>query len=84
VLAVLAHTRRPLTGRQVHQLAGAGSESGVRKVLARLTAQGLVHVSEAGQAKLYVANREHVTHQKATAAIRQARRLLDAAERLAL
>jgi predicted nucleotidyltransferase len=49
-----------LTGRQVHQLAGAGSESGVRKVLARLAAQGLVHVSEAGQAQLYVANREHV------------------------
>jgi predicted nucleotidyltransferase len=60
VLAVLARTRRPLTGRQVHQLAGAGSESGVRKVLARLAAQGLVHASEAGQAKLYVANREHV------------------------
>jgi len=60
VLAVLARTRRPLTGRQVHQLAGTGSESGVRKVLARLAAQGLVHVSEAGQAQLYVANREHL------------------------
>jgi predicted nucleotidyltransferase len=44
----------------VHQLAGAGSESGVRKVLARLGAHGLVHVSEAGQARLYTANREHL------------------------
>ncbi len=32
----------------------------MRKVLARLAAHGLVHVSEAGQAQLYVANREHV------------------------
>jgi hypothetical protein len=60
VLAVLARTRQPLTGRQVHHLADAGSESGVRKVLARLAAQGLVHVSDAGQAQLYVANREHL------------------------
>jgi hypothetical protein len=29
-------------------------------VLARLAEQGLVHVSEAGQAQLYVANREHL------------------------
>jgi predicted nucleotidyltransferase len=32
----------------------------VRKVLARLAAHGIVHVAEAGQAQLYVANREHV------------------------
>src|ERR1700722_14408813 len=60
VLMVLARLTAPVTGRQVHQLAGTGSESGVRKVLARLVGQGIVRVNEAGSALLYHANREHV------------------------
>lgn len=59
-MQVLAGTTRALTGREVHRLAGTGSESGVRSVLARLANQGLVHATDAGQATLYVANRDHV------------------------
>jgi hypothetical protein len=49
----------PLTGRQVHRIAG-GSEAGVRKVLTRLARQGILHVQEAGPSLLYTANREHL------------------------
>ena len=60
VLLVLAGTTMPLTGRQVHRLAGVGSQDGVRKVLLRLEGQGLVDVVEAGRANLYSLNRDHV------------------------
>jgi hypothetical protein len=59
VLAALARTKLPLTGRQVHKIAG-GSEAGVRKVLTRLARQGLVNVAPAGSSQLYTANREHL------------------------
>ena len=59
VLEALAKTTLPLTGRQVHRIAG-GSEAGVRKVLTRLVSQGIVHVTAAGPSLLYVANREHL------------------------
>lgn len=61
VLGVLARTSRPLTGREVHRLAGAGSESGVRLVLGRLTQHGIVSAEQAGKATLYTANRDHLT-----------------------
>lgn len=60
VLDVLAHTTRPLTGREVARVARRGSERGVRLVLHRLTAQGLVTAQEAGAASLFVLNRDHV------------------------
>lgn len=60
VLQVLVRTDRPLTGRQIWRLADAGSEGGVRRVLSRLVEQGVVLVAEAGQALLYVGNRDHV------------------------
>ena len=60
VLEVLARTLRPVTGREVHRLTGAGSESGVRLVLARLVDHGLVQATRAGRATLYVANRDHI------------------------
>lgn len=60
VLQVLARTRAALTGRQVHALAAAGSEAGVRKVLARLVRHGIVRATEAGRAMLYTANRDHI------------------------
>lgn len=60
VLEVLARTTHPLTGRDVHRLARAGSESGVRLVLNRLSGQGLVTATPAGKATLYVANRNHL------------------------
>lgn len=60
VLATLAKLSAPVTGRQVHQLTGVGSEAGVRNVLSRLVGQGVVRASAAGSAYLYMANREHV------------------------
>lgn len=60
VLDVLAHTTRPLTGREVARLASRGSQRGVRLVLDRLVANGLVRAQEAGSASLFVLNREHV------------------------
>lgn len=42
-----------LSGRQVHQLAGTGSEAGVRRVLTRLARTGLVLVHYAGNSLLY-------------------------------
>ncbi len=60
VLDVLAHTTRPLTGREIARLASRGSERGVRLVLHRLTEQGLVTTQKAGSASLFVLNREHV------------------------
>lgn len=60
VLAVLAGTTKPLTGRQVARVASHGSASGVQRVLDRLVAQGLVHAVEAPPAVLYELNRDHV------------------------
>jgi predicted nucleotidyltransferase len=60
VLAVLARTTLPLTGRAVASLSLRGSQSGVHAVLTRLVRHGLVHVSGAGSANLYLLNRDHV------------------------
>jgi predicted nucleotidyltransferase len=60
VLDVLAHTTRPLTGREIARLARRGSERGVRLVLHRLVEHGLVSAQEAGAATLFALNREHV------------------------
>jgi predicted nucleotidyltransferase len=60
VLEVLVRTTRPLTGREVHRLAAAGSENGVRAVLHRLAEQGLVLADERSNAVFYVLNRDHL------------------------
>jgi predicted nucleotidyltransferase len=60
VLAVLAGTERPLTGREISRLAGRRSHSGVLSVLTRLSRHGLVDLQEAGRALLYTLNREHL------------------------
>ena len=60
VLAVLAGTTRPLTGREVARLVRRGSQRGVLSALERLVDQGLVDRREAGRALLYTLNREHL------------------------
>jgi predicted nucleotidyltransferase len=60
VLTVLARTTKPLTGRRVHQLASAGSETGTRKVLHRLAATGLVIADQVGGSIQFSLNREHL------------------------
>jgi len=59
VLVVLAGTSRPLTGREVHRLCGH-SQRGVQEVLNRMSSHGLVDAVDAGSARLYTLNREHV------------------------
>jgi predicted nucleotidyltransferase len=60
VLAVLAGTTKPLTGRQVGRMAGHGSDRGIRIALNRLAEQGLVHAQDAPPAVLYTLNRDHI------------------------
>ena len=60
VLLVLARTTLPLTGNQVHRLAGSASRRGVQLVLQHLERHGLIDVMEAGSSNLYSLNREHV------------------------
>lgn len=60
VLAVLAGTTRPLTGREIARLVGRKSHSGVLDVLNRLTTHGVVERHEAGKALLFLLNRDHL------------------------
>jgi predicted nucleotidyltransferase len=60
VLAVLAGADEEFTGRRIHRVLGRGSEHGVRKAADRLVHQGIVLRRQAGQAKLYCLNRDHV------------------------
>lgn len=59
VLAVLAGTTLPLTGRRIARLAGA-SHGAVNAVLARLVRGGLVDAERYGNAIVYTANRDHL------------------------
>jgi predicted nucleotidyltransferase len=60
VLAALARTTRPMTGREVSRVVGRESHEGVREVLNRLTEHGLVDRQEAGRALLFTLNRDHL------------------------
>jgi len=60
VLRVLARTTHPMTRQQVADLIGEASEAGVRKVLRRLAAQGVVIEQRIGTHYTYVGNREHI------------------------
>lgn len=60
VLTVLAHAGEELTAGMVATRCQRGSEAGIRNVLARLAAQGIVSTKTAGNAVLYALNRDHV------------------------
>ena len=60
VLGALAATTARASGAQVHRMAGTGSPDGVRRVLTRLVAQGIVMAEEHPNATLYLLNRDHV------------------------
>lgn len=61
VLAVLARTDRPLSGRRTTELVGGRvAQSRVNSILKVLTEAGLVLVEEQPPAKLYRLNRKHV------------------------
>lgn len=60
VLHALAATTARASGAQVHRMAGMGSPDGVRRVLTRLVAQGIVLADEHPNATFYLLNRDHV------------------------
>jgi Fe2+ or Zn2+ uptake regulation protein len=60
VLRVLARITHPLTRREISQLVADASEAGVRKVLKRLTHQGIVIEQQIGSQFAYAVNREHL------------------------
>jgi predicted nucleotidyltransferase len=60
VLHALAATTARASGAQVHRMAGTGSPDGVRRVLTRLAAQGIVLAEEHLNATFYLLNRDHV------------------------
>lgn len=60
VLRVLAKAASPLTTQQVIDLSADGSPAGIRKVLRRLTDQGIVAESRVGKTYTYEANRDHL------------------------
>lgn len=60
VLRVLAGTTAPMSGRHIHSLTTVGSQQQVARILRRLVGTGLVHLTRAGAANLYVLNRDHV------------------------
>ena len=60
VLAVLARAGKPLTAGEVAAQTPRGSEIGVRKCLARLVEQGIVHATQMGRNRVHELNREHL------------------------
>lgn len=60
ILEVLARADHSFSGREVQRQIVHASEAGVRRALARLVRQGIVVVMQAGSAKLYRLNREHL------------------------
>ena len=60
VLAVLARSGKPLTAGEVATQMPRGSEVGVRRSLARLVEQGIVHAEMMGRNLVHELNRDHV------------------------
>lgn len=60
VLAALARVEAPFTTGQVHRLVPLASEDGIRRVLQRLTGQGIVLSARVGNAYTYRLNRDHL------------------------
>ncbi len=60
VLTALAAADGPFTTGQLTRVLGEGSEEGIRKVLRRLTTQGIVSAERIGPAFAYRLNRAHL------------------------
>lgn len=60
VLTVLAQHEVTFTTGQLHRVLARYSEEGIRKVLMRLTRQGIVHSERVGSAYSYQLNRDHL------------------------
>jgi hypothetical protein len=60
VLTALARHEGAFTAGQLHRVLSHYSEEGIRKVLQRLTRQGVVHSERVGHAHSYRLNRQHL------------------------
>ncbi len=60
VLTILAQVDQAFTPGQLHRMLGQYSEAGVRKVLARLTQQGVVRAERVSHIYRYRLNQEHL------------------------
>ncbi|PUB28836.1 nucleotidyltransferase-like protein [Promicromonospora sp. AC04] len=59
-LRVLWRAGAPLTGSEIHRLAGKGSVGGIRLALSRLALQGIVVSSRIGASTTHALNRDHL------------------------
>jgi predicted nucleotidyltransferase len=60
VLTLLAQHEVTFTAGQLHRMLNRYSEEGIRKVLTRLTRQGIVHSERIGNVYSYQLNRDHL------------------------
>ena len=77
VLQVLSATTAGCTAAEAHRRLGRGSDEGVRKVLSRLVAQGVVVVETPARYPIYHLNREHLAVPHIEALTRVRGELLD-------
>jgi predicted nucleotidyltransferase len=82
VLAALALADAAFTAGQLHRILPQHSEDGIRRVLHRLTAQGIVSSERIGGAYLYRLNRAHLAAEPITALARLRARFLDLIEKM--
>jgi predicted nucleotidyltransferase len=80
VLAVLAQHEATFTTGQLHRVLNRYSEEGIRKVLLRLTRQGVVHSQRVGNAYSYRLNRQHLAAEPIIQLARLPRTLLQRLE----
>jgi hypothetical protein len=80
VLAVLALADTSFTPGQLHRILSRHSEDGVRRVLQRLTGQGVVSAERVGRAYTYRLNRGHLAAEPIAALARLRQTLLDRIE----
>lgn len=60
ILRTLWRAGAPMTGAEVHRIAGKGSVGGIRLALSRLALQGIVLTSRVGTAATHALNRDHL------------------------
>jgi len=80
VLTILALVEAPFTTGQLNRLLPDRSHEGIRKVLQRLVAQGVVDAERVGYASNYRLNREHLAAEPIIALANQRRTLLQRIE----
>jgi predicted nucleotidyltransferase len=80
VLAVLAQHEATFTTGQLHRVLNRYSVEGIRKVLLRLTRQGVVHSQRVGNAYSYRLNRQHLAAEPIIQLARLPRTLLQRLE----